>query len=162
MTEQLDLTDEEKRALIALLKRTLEYARLPAGTAPRPAESDPGQARSTAASARTSAAAASRHGADTRARKAAAVMYGQGVVWGLKLIAPLIRAYHAWQSLQAKWRRKLIFVQKAHSGWVANEGYGPPSRPVHGDPSRPRRRGAGGAGSGPPWCVRLLARSRGL
>jgi hypothetical protein len=29
MTEQLDLTDEEKRALIALLKRTLEYARFP-------------------------------------------------------------------------------------------------------------------------------------
>jgi hypothetical protein len=29
MTEQLDLTDEEKRALIALLKRTLEYARYP-------------------------------------------------------------------------------------------------------------------------------------
>jgi hypothetical protein len=27
--EQLDLTDEEKRALIALLKRTLEYARFP-------------------------------------------------------------------------------------------------------------------------------------
>ena len=29
MTEQLDLTDDEKRALIALLKRTLEYARFP-------------------------------------------------------------------------------------------------------------------------------------
>jgi hypothetical protein len=29
MTEQLDLRDEEKRALIALLKRTLEYARYP-------------------------------------------------------------------------------------------------------------------------------------
>jgi hypothetical protein len=29
MTEQLDLTDKEKRALIALLKRTLEYARFP-------------------------------------------------------------------------------------------------------------------------------------
>lgn len=56
-------------------------------------------------------------------------MYGQGAVWGLKLIAPLIRAYHAWQSLQAKWRRKLIFVRKAHSGWVANEGYG--QRVVH-------------------------------
>ena len=27
MTEQLDLTDEEKQELIALLKRTLEYAR---------------------------------------------------------------------------------------------------------------------------------------
>ena len=29
MTEQLDLTDEEKRALIALLHETLEYARFP-------------------------------------------------------------------------------------------------------------------------------------
>lgn len=29
MTEQLDLTDEEKRALIALLRRTLDYARFP-------------------------------------------------------------------------------------------------------------------------------------
>jgi hypothetical protein len=30
MTEQLDLTDEEKRALIALLRRTLDYTRYPA------------------------------------------------------------------------------------------------------------------------------------
>jgi hypothetical protein len=29
MTEQLNLTDDEKEALIALLKRTLEYARFP-------------------------------------------------------------------------------------------------------------------------------------
>jgi hypothetical protein len=29
MTERLDLTDDEKQALIALLKRTLEYARFP-------------------------------------------------------------------------------------------------------------------------------------
>jgi hypothetical protein len=29
MTGQLDLTDEEKRALIALLKRTLDYTRYP-------------------------------------------------------------------------------------------------------------------------------------
>ena len=29
MTEQLDLTDEEKQELIALLKHTLEYARYP-------------------------------------------------------------------------------------------------------------------------------------
>jgi hypothetical protein len=29
MSEQLDLTTEEKEALIALLKRTLEYARFP-------------------------------------------------------------------------------------------------------------------------------------
>ena len=29
MTEQLDLTDEEKQALIALLRRTLEYGRYP-------------------------------------------------------------------------------------------------------------------------------------
>jgi hypothetical protein len=29
MTEQLELTDEEKRALIALLKRTLHYTRYP-------------------------------------------------------------------------------------------------------------------------------------
>jgi hypothetical protein len=29
MAEQLDLTDDEKRALIALLRETLEYARFP-------------------------------------------------------------------------------------------------------------------------------------
>ena len=29
MTEQLDLTDEETRALIALLRESLEYARFP-------------------------------------------------------------------------------------------------------------------------------------
>jgi hypothetical protein len=29
MTEQLDLTDEEKRALIAALRETLDYARFP-------------------------------------------------------------------------------------------------------------------------------------
>ena len=29
MTEQFDLTDEEKRALIALLHKTLDYARYP-------------------------------------------------------------------------------------------------------------------------------------
>jgi hypothetical protein len=29
MTEQLDLTDDEKQALVALLKRTLDYIRYP-------------------------------------------------------------------------------------------------------------------------------------
>jgi hypothetical protein len=42
MTEQLDLTDQEKRALIALLRETLEIRSLSAGAAPRPAKSDPG------------------------------------------------------------------------------------------------------------------------
>lgn len=56
-------------------------------------------------------------------------MYEQGAVWALKLISPLIRAYHTVRSVQAQWRRKLIFSQKAHSGWAANEGYG--ERVVH-------------------------------
>jgi hypothetical protein len=43
--DHLELTDDEKRALIALLKRTLGLRPLPARTAPRPAESDPDEAR---------------------------------------------------------------------------------------------------------------------
>lgn len=44
MTEQLDLTDEETRALIALLREFARIRALPARAAPRPAESDPGEA----------------------------------------------------------------------------------------------------------------------
>jgi len=41
----LDLTYEEARALIRLVRQTLEYARYRDGAAPRPAESDPRQTR---------------------------------------------------------------------------------------------------------------------
>lgn len=73
MTEQLDLTTEEKEALIALLRKALEYARFPLAPRLDPLKAIPGQARTAAAATEIIAAAESRHGTASRCQPAEAL-----------------------------------------------------------------------------------------
>jgi hypothetical protein len=64
----LDLTDDEKLALVSHLRQAIEYDPFPYAAPARPAESDPGQARSPSAAARTATFAKGRGDTEHRAR----------------------------------------------------------------------------------------------
>jgi len=71
--EPLELTADERAALITLLRQTLDYARFPMGASPRPAEGDPAEARAAKTAVRSAAAVATRHGPEPRARETTTV-----------------------------------------------------------------------------------------
>lgn len=69
----LDLTEEEERALIALLRGTIDFARFPYAARYGPLQIDPGEARPVGPAAQALAAAAAGFGPDARSGTAAPV-----------------------------------------------------------------------------------------